>query len=155
MTLKYRCFTRGDFLLGKILILIQFILPIYSYAYTDPKVGGTVNLPKALEKSLKPQGILFVFAKKAGPDSGPNDHQPPLAVIKISAPKFPQAFVITPKNVMIPGTPFEGPFHVIARYAPNGDAMSSPDSLEGIDPKFPVADLGNKNLQIQLQAKAK
>ena len=139
----------------KFLILVQIILPVCSFAFTDPKVGGTVNLPKALEKSLKPQGVLFVYAKKAGPDSGPNDHQPPLAVIKIASPKFPQAFVITPKNVMIPGTPFEGPLHVIARYAPNGDAMSSPDSLEGIDPKFPVTELGNKNLQIQLQSKAK
>ena len=138
--------------------ILTFIVILYSFncfSFTDPKVGGTVILPKYLEKSLKPQGVLFVFAKKAGPDSGITDRRPPTAVLKISSPKFPQAFVITPKNVMIPGTAFEGPFHVIARYAPNGDAMSSPDSLEGIDPKFPVSDLGNKNLQIVLQAKAK
>jgi hypothetical protein len=139
----------------KLLIMIQLLLPVFAHAFTDPKVGGTVVLPKSLERSLRPQGVLFVFAKKAGPDSGVTDRQPPTAVIKINSPKFPQAFVITPKNVMIPGTPFEGPFHVIARYAPNGDAMSSPDSLEGIDPKFPVSELGNKNLQIILQSKSK
>ncbi len=138
----------------KMIIGLLFILSsLNSFAFTDPKVGGVVIISKSDEKKLNPNAVLFVFAKKAGPDSGPTDHSAPIAVIKIDHPKFPQAFVITPKNVMMPGAPFEGPMHIIARYSLNGDAMGTPDSLEGIDPNFPSVDLGNKNLKIILKDK--
>lgn len=121
-----------------------------SFAFTDPKVGGTVTLKKGLESKLVPGGVLFVIAKKAGPDSGPGDRSPPIAVIKIERPKFPQAFVITAKNVMIPGTTLQGPLHVVARYSPTGDAMPAPGSIEGLDAKHPSVELGVKDLQIEL-----
>lgn len=124
-------------------------------AFTDPKVGGMVKLKAGLEKKLTKTGVLYVFAKQAGPDSGPNDRTPPVAVLRVENPTFPQAFVITQKNVMIPGSAFKGPFHVIARYSPTGDALSKSGAIEGIDPKFVSSDLGNKNLNIELNVELK
>lgn len=124
-------------------------------AFTDPKVGGIVTIKPALAKKLVKGGVLYVFAKQAGPDTSPNDRTPPVAVIKIENPAFPQAFVLTQKNTMIAGTPFTGPFHVVARYSPNGDAMRAPGALEGMDAKNPSANLGNKNLKIELNVEVK
>ena len=139
-----------------ILALVVSILGSASaLAFTDPKVGGIVTLKKGLEKKIVKGGVLFVYAKQAGPDSGPNDRTPPVAVIKIDNPTFPQAFVITQKNVMIAGTEFKGPLHVIARYSPVGDAMAKAGSIQGMDPKNPSTDLGNKNLNIELNVELK
>lgn len=124
-------------------------------AFTDAKVGGLVTLKPEFAKKIVKGGVLYVFAKKAGPDSGPNDRTPPVAVVKIANPSFPQAFVITQKNVMIAGTPFTGPLHVIARYSPSGDAMRAPGSLEGMDNRFPSVELGNKDLKIDLNIEIK
>lgn len=139
-----------------LLALVLSILTITSAdAFTDPKVGGLVTLKKGLEKKIVKGGVLFIYAKQAGPDSGPNDRTPPVAVIKVDNPTFPQAFVITQKNVMIAGTNFKGPFHVIARYSPTGDAMAKSGSIQGMDPKFPSTELGNKNLNIELNVEIK
>lgn len=134
-----------------VLALILSFLSLNAFGFNDPKVGGVVTLAKGLEKNLTTNGVLFVFAKKAGPDSGPNDRTPPLAVIRIEHPRFPQAFVITPKNVMMPGASLDGPVHVIARYSASGDALDKVGAIEGIDPKFPSTELGNKNLNILLK----
>jgi hypothetical protein len=135
--------------------LLVCVLSFSAHAFTDPKVGGMVTLKKGLEKKLTKNGVLYVFAKQAGPDSGPNDRTPPVAVIRVERPTFPQAFVITQKNVMVPGSEFKGPLHVIARYSPNGDALNKSGAIEGLDPKFPSADLGNKNLNIELNVELK
>ena len=139
----------------KMFCLILLFAFLDAQAFIDPKVGGVVTINKALEKNLSPNGVLYVFAKKAGPDSNPADHSPPIAVIKIEHPKFPQAFVLTPKNVMIQGSEFKGPLHVIARFSQSGDASDKVGGFEGIDPKFPSAELGNKNLNSALKAISK
>ena len=136
-------------------LVVYCLVGTSAMAFTDPKVGGLVTLKKGMEKKLTKNGVLFVFAKQAGPDSGPNDRTPPVAVIRVANPTFPQAFVITQKNVMIPGSDFKGPLHVIARYSPNGDALNKSGAIEGMDPKFPSADLGNKNLNIELNVELK
>ncbi|MEA9355853.1 hypothetical protein SHI21_06565 [Bacteriovorax sp. PP10] len=136
-------------------IMVSLFIATNANAYTDPKVGGLVTLKKGLEKKITKNGVLYVFAKQAGPDSGPNDRTPPVAVIKIANPTFPQAFVITQKNVMIPGSEFKGPLHVIARFSPDGNALNKSGAIEGMDPKFPSADLGNKNLNIELNVELK
>ena len=133
----------------------SLFMSVSAYAYTDPKVGGMITLKKGLEKKIVKNGVLFIFAKQAGPDSGPNDRTPPVAVIRIVNPTFPQAFVITQKNVMFAGSQFIGPFHVIARYTPSGDALVKAGAIEGMDPKFPSAELGNKNLNIDLNLELK
>ncbi len=137
------------------LLTILSFITLSVQAFTDPKVGGLITLKKGLESKITKTGILYVFAKQAGPDSGPNDRTPPVAVIRIENPKFPQAFVLTQKNVMIPGAAFKGPLHVIARYSPTGDALNKSGAVEGIDPKNVSADLGNKNLNIELSVELK
>jgi hypothetical protein len=136
-------------------MMVSLFIATNANAYTDPKVGGLVTLKKGLEKKITKNGVLYVFAKQAGPDSGPTDRTPPVAVIKIANPTFPQAFVITQKNVMIPGSEFKGPLHVIARFSPDGNALNKSGAIEGMDPKFPSADLGNKNLNIELNIELK
>ena len=133
-----------------IIFILVSLSSIKSFAFIDPKVGGTVTLKKGLEKNLTKKGVLFVFAKQAGPDSNPGDRTPPVAVIKIENPKFPQAFVITEKNIMVAGSPLKGPLHVIARYSASGDAMDKTGAIEGFDKKFPSTEVGNKNLNIEL-----
>ena len=136
----------------KKLLTLMLIMTISSsaMAFTDPKVGGMITLKKGLESKLTKDGVLYVYAKQAGPDSGPNDRTPPIAVFRYPRPNFPQAFVITEKQVMMPGTRFQGPFHIIAKYSPNGDALTKSGSIEGMDPKHPSVELGNKNLNIEL-----
>jgi len=136
-------------------MMVSLFIATNANAYTDPKVGGLVTLKKGLESKITKNGVLFVFAKQAGPDSGPNDRTPPVAVIRIQNPTFPQAFVITQKNVMIPGAEFKGPLHVIARYSPSGDALNKAGAIQGQEPKFPSADLVNKNLKIDLNVELK
>lgn len=145
----------GEYKLKSSLFLLIFVLINPAFAFTDPKVGGMVTLKKSLETKLTKTGVLYIIAKQAGPDSGPNDRTPPVAVVKVQKPIFPQAFVITQKNVMIPGAPFRGPLHVIARYSPTGDALNKVGAIEGIDPKFVSTDLGNKNLNIELNIELK
>ena len=132
------------------LSLLCLLTSMSASAFTDPKVGGIVTLKKGLESKMTKNGVLYLIAKAAGPDSSPNDRTPPVAVIRVPNPIFPQAFVITQKNVMIAGQEFKGPFHVIARYSPTGDALNKVGAIEGIDPKFVSAELGNKNLKIEL-----
>ena len=136
-------------------MMVSLFIATNANAYTDPKVGGLVTLKKGLEGKILKDGVLFIFAKQAGPDSGPNARTPPVAVIRIQNPTFPQAFVITQKNVMIPGSDFKGPLHVIARFNPSGDALNKSGAIEGMDPKFPSVELGNKKLNIELNIELK
>jgi hypothetical protein len=142
-------------MMAAVILSVCFICAEGALAFTDPKVGGVVRIKSGLSKKLVKSGVLYVIAKQAGPDSGPNDRTPPVAVIRIENPTFPQAFVITQKNVMISGREFIGPFHIIARYSPTGDALSKAGAIEGMDPKYPSADLGNKNLNIELHVELK
>ena len=136
-------------------VITLCVLSSGAQAFTDPKIGGIVRLKAGLEKKLTKTGVLYIFAKQAGPDSGMNDRTPPVAVLRVEHPTFPQAFVITQKNVMIPGSPFKGTFHVIARYSATGDAFGKVGAIEGIDPKFVTTDLGNNNLNIELNLELK
>lgn len=135
----------------KLFVMLSMILSVNALAFIDPKVGGTVILAKGLEKNLTAKGVLYVFAKQAGPDSNPGDRTPPVAVIKIENPKFPQAFVISGKNVMMEGGVLRGPLHVIARYSLSGDALDKKGAIEGFDSKFPSTEIGNKDLKIELK----
>jgi hypothetical protein len=132
-------------------VLFSLMLSVKTLAFIDPKIGGTVTLAKGLEKNLTPHGVLYVFAKRAGPDSNPGDRTPPVAAIRIEHPKFPQAFVITDKNVMMEGSSLKGPLHVIARYSLTGDALDKKGAIEGLDPKFLSTDVGNNKLNIELK----
>lgn len=132
--------------------LVVFLLVIASpFVFGDAKISGTVVLPSKLLSRIVPNGVLFVFAKKVDGKGRPVPGQPPAAVVKIPNPKFPQNFELSSQNVMIPGSKFEGPVQVVARYSPTGDVMPTPQSLNGSDPKNPIVSLGKTGLKIELK----
>ena len=91
-------------------------------------------------KSLK--GTLFIFAKKF------NSKMPmPLAVKKIESPKFPLKFTLSANDAMMKSIPFEGPFVVIARLSPSGDALDK----SGLEAKTDKAiKIGDKDIKLIL-----
>lgn len=134
-----------------LLVIVSLMVAVNASAFIDPKIGGTITLAKGLEKNLTPNGILYVFARRAMPGSKLEDHTPPIAAIKIDHPKFPQAFSITGKNVMMEGASLVGAVHVIARYSLTGDALDKKGAIEGFDPKNKSTEVGNNNLNIVLK----
>jgi hypothetical protein len=112
--------------------------------FTDPKIGGTVKLSKEAEAKFKPGGVLFISARNPGAGG------PPVAVTRVNNPRFPQAFVLGPKNVMIAGVPFEGPFEIKAKYTLSGDALSKEGALEG-DTGSKAIDLSERSIEIILK----
>lgn len=131
--------------------LIIFLSSFSIFAVQEAKISGVVNLSNNLASKLNTNGILFVFAKKANPNGGASFGQPPMAVVKIPNPKFPQRFILSSQNVMMTGTKFEGPVTITARYSPMGNPMSTPDSLEGYDISHPIINIGASNISINLK----
>lgn len=121
--------------------LLFLTLLFSSQVHATPQdISGEVSLAKGV--TLSPGGILFVFAKKPGVPM-------PAAVLRLPEPKFPLKFSIGSKNAMAPGTPFEGPFTITARYSPSGDAMdkTGPEGTQST----PQA-IGTKNVKIEIKA---
>jgi hypothetical protein len=124
------------------IIQMLFALSVAFQVHATPsEISGQVSLAKGA--ALKPGGILFIFAKKAGIPM-------PAAVLRVPDPKLPYKFSIGAQNAMAPGTPFDGPFTITARYSPSGDAMDK-SGPEGSAAK-PVA-VGTENLKIEMKAK--
>lgn len=118
----------------------------FSMAFTDPKVGGTVLVGEKLKgKVPEAKGVLFVYARKPGVQAGP-----PLAVFRFENPRFPQAFVITAKNLIFKEQPFVGPVEVTALYVPSGDPLIKKGGFRGQDEKRKVVELGVKDLNLTL-----
>lgn len=122
----------------KILMTILILLSAQAFAN---EISGEVTLAQGA--ALKPGGVLFVFAKKSGTPM-------PAAVVRIQDPKLPYKFKLSEKNAMAPGTPFDGPFIITARYSQSGDAMDK-SGPEGSLTK-PVA-VGTKNIKIEMKPK--
>lgn len=124
----------------KTLILLALLFGFQTQA-SNGEISGEVTLAKGV--SLKPGGVLFVFAKKTGVPM-------PAAVLRVADPKLPYKFTLSGKNAMAPGTPFDGPFIVTARFSASGDAMDK-TGPEGTL-KEPVA-VGTANVKLELKAK--
>lgn len=105
------------------------------------EISGEVTVAKTAK--IPSGGALFVMAKEAGKPM-------PIAVVRIVSPKFPYKFVLSEKNSMMPGAPFNGPYLITARFSPTGDAMDK-SGPEGTEPK-PVA-VGAKDVKIEMKAK--
>lgn len=71
----------------------------------------------------------------------------PLAVQKIESPKFPVKFTLDESKKMIPNLPFKGPFVIIARISPSGDAMDK-TGIEVKTPK-PIV-LGTEDIELSI-----
>ena len=111
------------------------------------EIKGTVTVAKSAQKKISANGVLFIFAKKAGHKAG--DGGMPMAVVRMPSPHFPLHFELGPQNnMMSPGTPFKGKMTVFARFSPSGDAMdqSGPNGAT----KHPVK-AGAHNVHIVLK----
>lgn len=124
----------------KTLIFLALLVGFQSQAFSG-EISGQVTLAKGV--SLKPGGVLFIFAKKAGVPM-------PAAVLRIAEPKLPYKFAISEKNAMAPGTPFDGPFIVTARFSPTGDAMDKTGPEGTLTEAVAV---GTSNIKLELKAK--
>lgn len=115
-------------------------------AFTDPKIGGTVYLAKEHKaKYQEGTGVLYVYARTPGIKVGP-----PVAVFRFEKPRFPQAFVLTAKNLIIKENQFVGPYEITALLVPSGDPLNKKGGFQGSDPKFKSVELGVKDLSITL-----
>ena len=118
------------------LFALLFAIPVFA---TTGEISGEVTIAKNV--TLKPGGVLFVFAKKGATPM-------PAAVLRITDPKLPLKFTLSAKNAMAPGTPFDGPFTITARYSPTGDAMDK-SGPQGTTAK-PI-DVGATDVKIELK----
>jgi hypothetical protein len=131
-----------------LLVLASLLFAFQVLADSSKEISGTVSLAKGLDPKSASNGTLFIFAKSAGAPAGSGM---PVAVLKIPSPHFPYSFTISGKNAMVPGTPFDGPFAIYARYSPSGDAMDK-SGPQGTDEKHPSVGVGQKDLHIELKA---
>jgi cytochrome c-type biogenesis protein CcmH len=124
--------------------MVQFFCALFlaSFVHAAPaEVSGTVTAAPGV--TLKTGGVLFIFAKEAGKPM-------PVAVLRVPDPKLPFKFNLSGKNAMVAGTPFIGPFQIVARYTATGDAMDK-SGPEGVT-SDPVP-LGKTDLKIELKSK--
>jgi len=89
----------------------------------DPKdtVAGTINLPAAHRALVARGDVMFLAARRAGAPPGPGSM---LAVQKLVVEDFPMPFVLSARDAMIPGTPFEGRLSLTIRVDKDGDALT-------------------------------
>ncbi len=130
-------------------LIVSLFVSLVAVSALGNSITGIVSVEKGLEKEIK-GGTLFIFAKKAGGKAG--DGQMPIAVQRITDPKFPVKFQLSSENAMVQGTPFEGPFTVYARYSVTGNA-SDKSGPEGATPTEQKIKPGDKDLKIELKKK--
>jgi hypothetical protein len=101
-------------------------------------VTGMVEAAPAVQGKIK-GGALYVIARNAKTNQV-------VAARRLEA-SVPQRFEISGADAMPPGTPFDGPFKIIARWSQSGDAMPQPGDIEGVASDVAA---GAKNLKIVL-----
>lgn len=92
-------------------------------AANGPSISGTVDAAPAVKDRIK-GGALFLIARNA-------KSRQIVAVRRADGVTFPQSFRLSGADAMTPGTPFEGPLAVTARWSQAGDAMPAPGDIEG------------------------
>ncbi|MBT3981669.1 MAG: hypothetical protein HOE90_09975 [Bacteriovoracaceae bacterium] len=128
--------------MGKALLCFAVGVALTTNLYAlESGITGKIKLTKALAKKIGKNSTLFVMAKRVG-RSGP-----PVAVVKIKSPVFPQKFKISQNDVMMKGLPFEGPFIIAAKLSPSGDAM---DGMARGSHRNPVP-IGSQNIEVILK----
>jgi cytochrome c-type biogenesis protein CcmH len=98
-----------------------------SQAKAHPGVRGTVRLSPKLRKDVKPDDMVYVFARAAeGPPM-------PLAVLRARVGELPLQFALNDAMAMAPGMTVSAHSRVVvtARVAKSGSAKPAPGDLEG------------------------
>ena len=99
---------------------------------SDAPITGTVALAPELAGKTPAGAVLFIIARSGA--------GPPLAVKRVSDPRFPLPFAIGPDDRMIQTMPFAGPLALSARIDSDGNATSrSPGDVMGAARGGPVA----------------
>jgi hypothetical protein len=98
------------------------------------RIDGTVVLAPEFEGRIAANAVLFVIARRGGGGAGP-----PLAVKRVTDPRFPYPFTIGPEDRMIQQMPFAGPIELTARIDTDGSATTkSPGDVTGTARGGPV-----------------
>jgi hypothetical protein len=87
-------------------------------------VSGTVSVAPAFGGRVAPTDVLYLIARNARTGAV-------VAVRREDGVRFPFAFGLGPGDVMVQGTPFEGPFDITARLSKSGDAVAAKGDIEG------------------------
>ncbi len=122
----------------KAFILIFSFLTINVFA-VDPKIGGTVFFKNSNAKIVEGEGRILVNAKD------PKTLKT-IAVFNFKGPRFPQAFVITAKNLVNKNSMIYGPLLMEAEFYNKENILVA----RGVSEKNLPVDLGVKNVQINL-----
>ena len=96
-------------------------------AKAHPGVRGTVRLAPGLKKEVKPDDVVYVFARAV--DGPPM----PLAVLRARAAELPLAFNLNDSMAMARGLTVSAHPRIVvtARVAKSGSAKPAPGDLEG------------------------
>jgi hypothetical protein len=104
-------------------------------------IQGTISVSEGLKNKMPENATLFLFARNLDVKRGP-----PLAVQRIPEIKMPFKFSLGPQDIMIPGTPFDGPMVLTGRIDADGDARVGVGDIEG----FVKVKPGDKNVELLL-----
>jgi hypothetical protein len=85
-------------------------------------VAGVLDLAPALKGTVSPGGVIFLFARAVGVDSGP-----PLAVKRMVASSFPMPFELSSADSMM-GSELPDKIRLEVRLDGDGNAMSKDPS---------------------------
>jgi len=101
-----------------------------STAAANNKVEGTVTLSPALASRVKPDDVVFIFARAA---EGP---RMPLAIIKRQVKELPAKFALDDSTAMTPNMTLTSYPQIVvgARVSKSGNAMPNAGDLEGYSP---------------------
>jgi cytochrome c-type biogenesis protein CcmH len=109
------------------------------------QISGRITVAPELKAKVNPAAVIFIIARPAGAASGP-----PLAVKRITQPRFPLDYVLSQDNVMMQGTPFTGSIAIAVRLDNDGDPVSrGAGDLTGDYKKNPV-NVGTKDVDVVL-----
>ena len=104
-------------------------------------IQGTVRISEGLKNKMPENPTLFLFVRSLDVKRGP-----PLAVQRLPQIEMPFKFLLGPQDIMIPGTPFDGPMLLTGRIDADGDARVGPGDIEG----FVKVKPGDKNVELFL-----
>jgi hypothetical protein len=104
---------------------------IAASAKHDKAIHGVVKLAPQLNGKMGPTAALYVIVRPNGVTTGA-----PVAAKRFTMPlNFPLHFDITTNDAMMPGTPLEGEFTLMARVSQKGSASpAAPGDLQTSKP---------------------
>ena len=125
-----------------ILCTLYLVTCFSSFAFIDPKIGGTITVKD--NKLVTDEKTLLVVVA-----IDPKTNQI-VAKMKMNHPKFPQAFVVTPKHLISQSLILDHSV-LINAFLFLGSNESEKPILKGNGNKKMPVEVGNKNLLIELE----